>query len=369
MKQNGHLKTYDLTLKTVGPVHIGTGEKALKSSYLYDKTNHIISILDSDKLIQAVIDRQRVDEFEEGIVHNRFGDPNRLFEFLSKTCGMNGKEIHNLVLYNCDAGEALDEKHNLRDIQSFIRRGDGRAYIPGSSLKGALRTVLLFHIMRNSGKLRPGKRFEEKIPEADLMNTLTLKKDRMGRPQTRDAVNSIMRGISVSDSEPVANRSLTLCNKIDVHAEGDQRDESRPNVCRECIRPGTEVHFAVTIDESVMRYASFQLEKPEDLYGYLDDFIQYYKNTYESHFDLPDGGVHNQHGLILGGGSGFFSKTLTYPYYGEDALDIVIDQMSRSFKKHHHDRDRGLDISPRTMKYTEWDGKKYPFGLCEVTLA
>ena len=65
MKQNGHLKTYDLTLKTVGPVHIGTGEKALKSSYLYDKTNHIISILDSDKLIQAVIDRQRVDEFEE----------------------------------------------------------------------------------------------------------------------------------------------------------------------------------------------------------------------------------------------------------------------------------------------------------------
>lgn len=369
MKQNGHLKTYDLMLKTVGPVHIGTGEKAFKSNYIFDSKEHVIYMLDIDKMIQEVVVRGKTDEFEKGIINNQFANKNSLSKFFSSICGLTKEEVEALFLYHCDAGEALDDKHNLRDIQSFIRRGDGRAYIPGSSLKGALRTVLLFHIMRNSGKLRPGKRFEEKIPEADLMNTLTLKKDRMGRPQTRDAVNSIMRGISVSDSEPVANRSLTLCNKIDVHAEGDQRDESRPNVCRECIRPGTEVHFAVTIDESVMRYASFQLEKPEDLYGYLDDFIQYYKNTYERHFDLPDGGVHNQHGLILGGGSGFFSKTLTYPYYGEDALDIVIDQMSRSFKKHYHDRDRGLDISPRTMKYTEWDGKKYPFGLCEVTLA
>ena len=364
MIQSGHLKTYDLTLETVGPVHIGTGEKAAKSNYLYDKTHQIISMLNSDKLIEAVIAHDKVDEYEQGIVQNQFGNPNNLYKFLVHTCGLKGREIQELVLYNCDAGAALDEKHHLKDITQFIRREDGKAYIPGSSLKGALRTVILFHLMKEKYLLGTGGRSEKKIPENDLVNTLHLKTDHFGNTVTKDAVNSVMRGFSVSDSEAIPKRQLTLCNKIDIHA-GRQAEESKPNVCRECVKPGTEIHFALTMDQSILKHTDI---RAEDLYSYLDDFKEYYHDQYESHFQLPDGGVYGSHLLILGGGSGFFAKTLTYPYYGDEALDIVIEQMSRSFRKHHHENDEGLGISPRTMKYTEWGGRRYPFGLCKVTI-
>ena len=182
--------------------------------------------------------------------------------------------------------------------------------------------------MKEKYLLGTGGRSEKKIPENDLVNTLHLKTDHFGNTVTKDAVNSVMRGFSVSDSEAIPNRQLTLCNKIDIHAD----------------------------------------IRAEDLYSYLDDFKEYYHDQYESHFQLPDGGVYGSHLLILGGGSGFFAKTLTYPYYGDEALDIVIEQMSRSFRKHHHENDEGLGISPRTMKYTEWGGRRYPFGLCKVTI-
>lgn len=364
MIQNGHLKTYDLTLETVGPVHIGTGEKAAKSNYLYDKTHQVISMLNPDKLIEAVIAQGKVDEYEQGIVRNQFGDPNNLYHFLVQTCGLKGREIRELVLYNCDAGATLDERHHLRDITQFIRRADGKAYIPGSSLKGALRTVILFHLMKEKHVLGTGDRSEKKIPENNLINTLHLKKDHFGNAVTNDAVNSVMRGISVSDSEAIPNRQLTLCNKIDIRA-GRHAGESRPNVCRECVKPGTEIHFALTLDQSILKHTDI---RAEDLYSYLDDFREYYHDQYESHFQLPDGGIYGSHLLILGGGSGFFSKSLAYPYYGDEALNIVMEHMIRSFKKHHHEIDEGLGISPRMMKYTEWNGRRYPFGVCKVTI-
>ena len=76
--------------------------------------------------------------------------------------------------------------------------------------------------------------------------------------------------------------------------------------------------------------------------------------------------------LLLGGGAGYPTKTLTYPYLGESAaLDEVISVLSqiRAFQKHRHDRDREIGISPRTMKYAQYRGKLYPYGLCEVSIS
>ena len=74
--------------------------------------------------------------------------------------------------------------------------------------------------------------------------------------------------------------------------------------------------------------------------------------------------------LFLGGGVGFFSKTLTYPYLGEkDGLQAAINELNRSFRKHRHEEDRADGISPRTTKYALYEGELYPYGLCEVKLS
>lgn len=49
----------------------------------------------------------------------------------------------------------------------------------------------------------------------------------------------------------------------------------------------------------------------------IQQFDAYYQQTYARHFTLPRGAVNlpQQPCLILGGGSGFFAKSLAYPIW------------------------------------------------------
>ena len=103
----------------------------------------------------------------------------------------------------------------------------------------------------------------------------------------------------------------------------------------------------------------------------INAFAAYYRQTYESHFAQPygtlDPGLKNI--LYLGGGSGFFAKSLAYPYLGEkQGLDFVTRYMSRNFRNHHHEQDSDLGISPHTLKYGKYKQKTFLMGACEVSV-
>ena len=73
--------------------------------------------------------------------------------------------------------------------------------------------------------------------------------------------------------------------------------------------------------------------------------------------------------LILGGGSGFFAKSLAYPYLGEEeGLRWTAEQMKQMFRNHKHERDAENGISPHTMKYARFRGRLYPYGYCGVSI-
>ena len=73
--------------------------------------------------------------------------------------------------------------------------------------------------------------------------------------------------------------------------------------------------------------------------------------------------------LILGGGSGFFAKSLAYPYLGEEeGLRWTAEQMKQMFHNHKHERDAENGISPHTMKYARFRGRLYPYGYCGVNI-
>ena len=352
MNEYGHLRSFTMTLKTIGPVFVGNGKKYGKKDYLFAPATGKVTILDQHKLFSVLVEKGLVDEYERYIL----ASDQYLSQFLRSTCGLGNGEIQSIARYTVQAGDALDQNHSLREIDCFIRGADGSAYVPGSSLKGAIRTALLNNILKDQTPARTN----QTLREADYFLTLGCVSN------TSNAVNSVMRGIQVSDSEPIPDGRFVLARKMDILMDGTVK---KLPVCRECIAPGTVLTFRLTLDRTILGEGLTERE----ILKAIASFMELQRNQYAAAFQLPSGAMKLPRGsyLLLGGGTGYLSKTATYSYYGEQGgLEKAVDCLSRTkaFQRHHHERDIDRGLSPRTAKYTRCGGALVPFGLCEVVL-
>ena len=233
MTTTGHLSVYDLILTTRAPVHVGSGNTCAKTDYLFDPRTGKVSMIDPDALLNWIYQKRMADRYERFVLS---GD-SRLYQFM-RDCGMTDRERDEVCLYTVNAEDALDDQHGLREIHTFVRDSRNRAYIPGSSVKGALRTVILAGMIFNEKKgtwpddpKRNGRAKQMQNLEGRYLNTLQLKRDRAGNI-VNDPVNSILRGISISDSEPISDSDIILVGKFDVNERGEYK---KIPLCRECI--------------------------------------------------------------------------------------------------------------------------------------
>ncbi len=354
-----HLQTYQFNLTTQGLLFVGSGKKIPKKEYIFNNRKNTVSFLDEHAFFDLLVKKDLVEMFENYCM--QYGDD--LYVFLYKTCHLTSEDVKPAILYEVSVGNALDSQHSLKEINALMRDENQRAYIPGSSLKGAIRTALLFEMIQNQKDERKHTLRSDKkatFPEEEYLHTLGLK-----GVKPNDAVNSIMRGIQVSDSEPISNQQLTLGTKTDSNPRGITHDI---NLCRECIKPGTCIRFRLTLDQSILKGAITD----QSIMAALADFYAYQQQTYARKFTKP-ADVMSSGGKCLmtfGGGAGFFTKSLAYPYLGEDeGLMWTSNFLHQSFYKHHHDSDpRNFGISPHTMKYAKYQNKLYSFGTCEVSI-
>ena len=350
-----HLQVYTLTLTTQGPLHIGNGLKTPRKEYIFNSRKETVSFLNEQAFFDLLIAHGLV-ELYEGFCLRRGGD---LYRFLLDDCGLTWAQVAPAIRYQVSADNALDAEHALKDICRFMRDARGSAYVPGSSVKGALRTALLYQrIAQDQTQDRQPAR--SGIPEEQYFHTLHLN-DR--RPE--DAVNSLMRGVQISDSEPVSDQTMMLALKLDGFIGGGTKPLP---VCRECVAPGTTIRFRLTLDQSILRESI----TAQSILEAISAFAAYNAQVIESRFARPAGfsapagdGI-----LYMGGGAGFFGKSLIYPYLGETrGLDWTAAYLTGAFKNHHHDKDRSLGISPRTLKYAKYRQRLYAVGACRVEIA
>lgn len=363
MTENAHLQAFDLTLTTLSPLYVGSGNVLTKTEYLFNARTGMVRVLDIPNFLTFLAKQNLVEAYEQFILS---GNTN-LYGFL-KDCGISSEEISNFCQYSVYVGDALDSQHTLKEIHTFQRNSFNQAYIPGSSVKGALRTAILCAMMEDEQKGKwPTFRDQAKkmaILEGEYLNTLKLKKAKDGS-FANDAVNSIMRGISVSDSLPISENAMILAGKYDANPLGEVK---KLPLCRECIAPGTKISFRLTLDQSVLKGNW----SAQDILHYIQRFDSFYRDEYLAYFASPRESVSIPLSgcLILGGGSGFFAKNLIYPWFGgKDGLKITQQEMSQQFPKHGHKTDaERYQISPHMMKYTKYQGKLYPYGYCGVTI-
>jgi len=144
---------YDLTVTMLSPVHIGTGEELSPDEYTVREIGdgqYMLHALDLGRLLPDMTgDRRR--EFDQAV---SAASPTMVRRFIDETADLSRhtrwKAATNPELHGLYQRSLQDPALQLA-IHPMTRTGlDARAYIPGSSIKGAIRTAILQQILDQS---------------------------------------------------------------------------------------------------------------------------------------------------------------------------------------------------------------------------
>lgn len=366
---NSYLKHYKIILKTIAPVFIGSGKEISKTEYVFDGKK--IYVLDENKLINAILKRNLIDNFTQSMNTKSFN----LKFWLDKN---DIKNYEQLAAYTLSGIENVSDKHSLKNIQACIKNAYNKPYIPGSSLKGALRTVILWNEIYDDSDNLDNVRRQLKFK----VNNNSLTSNRLKKELGKDSAalerrffdikideisRKIMQGFIVGDSKPLSLDDIVLCEKIDVNVSGKQ-GKSKVPMLRECIRPGTELEFDLTIDPLLFKHA-YDINKSAITADDLDDMFKGYSGDYyDSITSIFACCNEDENEIYIGGGSGFFSKTVVYSLFDtENAVEFTKKYLSKTTPRvHKHEKD--TLISPHMQKCTSYNGKMYEMGKCAIQI-
>lgn len=213
---------YRLTISLISPVHIGTGRVLLRD-YDFKTVGSRTWVLNQDAILADAYDRASAQ-----------ADWNRLA--LPPGQLVRDAELREgspFVRYALEGTTTVDQ------VREQIKNVYDQCYLPGSSLKGALRTALMSHALR-SNYWKPD------------LNALGDRREWAGQPWERAVFGpspnqDLMRALVVADSEPlpVSPSPLMLLNAQVFTADG------RPGspIVVEALRPDIVFHTTLRVDD------------------------------------------------------------------------------------------------------------------------
>lgn len=361
-----NLEKYEISITAIGPVFVGNGRDISKKEYLFLKSGQV-AVLDIEKLYQLLCRRGLRDRYEDYMLGNYRMSLN---EWLIKN-RVSESEALKCQKYTLKNAEYEGVPGRSLQVMEFVKDAYGMPYVPGSSIKGMLRTILLgAELCKNPQKFSTEKHQLEadlargkgrrilarNIQQIEAVQFRTLIRN---QKKPEDAVNDIFAGLIVGDSRPLLIEDLVLCQKIERNIEGH---EKRLNLLRECLKPGTKICAVLTIDKSLCRLSTDEIREAIAIFN-----SQYYENFSQAFgMDRP-----KKDNVFLGGGSGFLSKTIIYPMFGKRKGVVItkdIFEKTGVSREHKHAKDPQLGVSPHIIKCTRYRGKTLQMGLCQCEI-
>lgn len=393
----GQIVRQEYELTCVAPVHTGSGEKRRAFEYIYDSRTNEVAFPDASKWIALLAQHGLMDEFARAIERGAFREKS-LREWLlaqglkeAALCAIALRRAATPSLVTTERG-----RKSLNDIVCQTTLADGHPYIPGSTIKGALRTGILYDAIRRDplrfrplwgriraekGSLRDRKKALGRIVaelEQAVLHTLSLPGVKPG-----DAVSSVLRGLRVSDAVGTGATDTIVLQKVDATTKRSKTDknESRLPLFRECIPAGRTLRFSITADLAMLGMAGVpSLEQVIScVRAYTADGLRLQKQTFlpmNSRFYQPLFEAAETADMLLGGGTGFLAKTLVYALADsdEEAREFIAAYLDDAFTerkggrvepKHRH-RQFDRTLSPRTLKRAVMGQDDWIMGLCSI---
>lgn len=363
-------KVYTAKLHTLTPVFVGSGNEISKKEYRLLGAEKKILVYDPAKFYMTIKKLGKAKVYEDYLLSERSSDLNRWMQ----DNNLNPNIFSSAIRYSVNWGDMLELGKAKTQIMEFAKDPYGNPYVPGTGIKGMLRTILLgYEISKNKSRYadlandiknyeckKIGKsnyRKEAKHTEEKAFRTLR-------RDDTRpsDAVNDVLQGLIVSDSKPLKIKDLVLCQKIEYHTD----QQKKPlNILRECLQPGVDIEFTITIDSSLCKYDAEIIMNAISMFNNM--YYEAFLSKFGSKKRAPDT-------VYLGGGVGFVSKTfLYYMFRGTEGVKVASDVFkntlpAKTYIEHKHKDDIRDGVSPHILKCTKYNGKCFQMGMCSFNM-
>ena len=268
---------------------------------------------------------------------------------------------------------------------------DGSAYIPGSTLKGLIRTAILYDLLQKNPHLKQrlwqsleraingNKSYDEiKRVENNLNRLLTAEIEGTGKREytkydkknTKSEYYNFMQGIKLSDAmAKTEHNNLVLLKKIDLAVKDNYIKENSLSVYRECIEPKTRFYFDMQIEKRFTQ--KLNINSAEDILIMIQTFFDASNELLSSAFGKDYGFLFNDTNLgntYIGGGTGFLTKTLV-AYLAPTkmrAKEFISRYLNMKFKQRVNRGIRDTKIAPRTLKATKYNGKLTLLGIAKI---
>ena len=172
-----------------------------------------------------------------------------------------------------------------------------------------------------------------------------------------------------------------MLQKVDLTTKTRQGEagENKISLFRECLPAGRRLRFSITVDRSMLR--TLGISSLEEIVDMMRNFTREGLRLQERTFDReyrPLFEEAQEADCLLGGGTGFLSKTLAHALAPseEEARRFIAGYLDEKFtewdraarrKRPAHDH-RLLDarLSPRTLKMAREDRDVWILGLCRM---
>lgn len=350
-------KVHHVQLDVRSPLHVGDGTTITKKEY--HVANGKIQILDIPKLYGALSGKGATaeKEFEDYLLLKK------TFTTVPDLARRYSLRLQDYVRYELD--NSLDrEDFKKLEIKAFIKDPYGYPYIPGSSLKGAIRTALIAYRIYHSSDLKSYFMNGFDPNQRDIGRFSRELEKKFDGPGDR----KFLSGLTVSDSKPVTeNNALVLAQKIDYSLDLKSPREHPLPIFREALRPKIKVDFTITLDTDSLGGIDI---------NYIREALDFHqKQAYRYFHQVIDKDIGDDHdGTIwLGGGAGFTSKSIIYQIFEDQAFkvanDIFRSQLSpKIYQKHNHDKEEYRSkLTPHMGKCTMYNNLLYDMGRARIT--
>ena len=371
---------YKMKLEVLTPLHIGGADyksKLDKKEYVFDKENGTLTLIDSEKFISFLIKKNLFDEYIFYIQKNLNLKKNEQDKNIKSIDFLKNKDIYkNIEEFRKKAPFKVNpEIEEMNDIKLMLRNFQGKPYIPGTSIKGALVNFLLVnYITNNRDKFKTEKnRILEISQKFSNDNDIKRAKNDIKRivneieksiifGNNKELEKSKRFGLSVSDTYNYSNTRTNFYRDIDEKRDisKEEKEQAMP-VYREYIMANSIFDFDITLDIDLLEESKLKIKNIDDLISSIESAMSYLIDV------LEDKNSPHTENLVLGANTGFLQKTIVYALFENEKERLEVVKKLLHTKKGDKIKDHLNDkFAPRVLNRIKINNKNLLAGLVKI---